>query len=186
MKEKLLLHTCCAPCLTSVYEKLEANFDVNIFWFNPNIEPEAEGQKRLDNLKAYLKIISFNLNKLYIDENDYNKANELWHKRIRDLENEPEGGKRCLECFKFRLEATANFARNNNFKLFTTTLSVSPWKNSKKIISIEQEIAKSLDLEFLNQDFKKNDGYKRSIELSKEFNIYRQNYCGCLYSKRDQ
>lgn len=180
-KEKLLLHVCCAPCLTSVLEKLEQDYEVSIFWFNPNIEPKEEHDLRLSELNSYLKNINFPFSKLFICQEDYQQLNFSWRQKTERYFAEPEGGKRCQICFFDRLSKTATFAKDYGYNIFSTTLTVSPWKNSNDIISYGREIAKNYGLQFLDQDFKKNYGYLRSLELSKKFKIYRQKYCGCRF-----
>lgn len=188
-KAKLLLHACCAPCLTSVYQQLKDDFDITVFWFNPNIFPIEEYNKRLQELKRYCKIINVPLiigDKLPEDANN-------WDLLTKGLEREIEGGKRCRICIKMRLLYTAKTAFEKGFNKFATTLSVSPHKNTYLINNIGKEISeklsdRSLDcarddskgtVNFLDYDFKKNNGYKRSVEICKELNIYRQKYCGC-------
>ena len=177
-KVKLLLHACCAPCLTSVYEQLNDYFEITIFWFNPNIYPTEEYNKRLEELKRYCKIIKVPLivgDKLPEDLNN-------WELLTKGLDKEIEGGKRCRICIKMRLLYTAKYASEYNFDMFATTLSVSPHKNTYLINNIGKEISEKTGIKFLDRDFKKNNGYKSSVEICKEFNIYRQNYCGCKYS----
>lgn len=176
-RAKLLLHTCCAPCLTAVEEKLRPDFDLTILWFNPNIEPIAEHDKRLKNVVKLLESLGQN-NIIY--EYDYILENQKWHEAIAGLENEPEGGKRCERCIQYRLDRTKNIADENGFKRFTTTLTVSPRKNSKMI----NNIGVSVSPKFAEYDFKKAGGYQHSIELSNKYNLYRQKYCGCCYSQR--
>lgn len=176
-KPKILLHSCCGPCLTSVHEKLSSN-NLTIFWYNPNIEPKSEHYLRLENLRKLATIVGVEV----ISDYNYVLENSKWHKAISGLENEPEGGKRCYECFKMRLTETANNAKKYDY--FTTTLTVSPHKNSKTIISICQEIKKLGGTVFWNEDFKKGDGYLRSLKLSKEYDLYRQEYCGCAFSRK--
>lgn len=180
IKPKLLLHACCAPCFTSVFEQLKDDFDITVFWFNPNIFPIEEYNKRLKELTRYCKIVK---TPLIIGDKMPEDVNS-WQLLTRGLENEIEGGKRCKICIKMRLLYTGKFAKENNFDCFTTTLSVSPHKNSYMINNIGKEVASKVAVTFLDRDFKKNNGYKRSIEICKEFNIYRQNYCGCVYSLR--
>lgn len=175
-KPKFLVHSCCGPCLTAVNEKLSTNNNLTIFWYNPNIEPKSEHDLRLENLKKLVDIIGIEV----ICASDYVEENEKWHKYVAGLENEPEGGKRCQKCFEMRLTETSRNA--GKYDYFTTTLTVSPHKNSKDIISICQEIEKIGGTFFWNEDFKKGDGYLRSLQLSKEHGLYRQEYCGCLYS----
>ena len=177
-KPTLLLHACCASCLTSVYEQLKTDFDITIFWFNPNIFPVEEYNKRLEELKKYCKIIKTPLivgDKLPEDANN-------WDLLTKGLELEIEGGKRCRICIKMRLLYTAKTAFEKGFDQFATTLSVSPHKNTYLINNIGKEISEKTGVNFLDRDFKKNNGYKRSVEICKEFGIYRQNYCGCKYS----
>lgn len=178
IKPKLLLHACCAPCFTAVYEQLKEDFNITVFWFNPNIFPIEEYNKRLDELKKYCKIVKCPLivgDKMPEDMNS-------WQLLTRGFENEIEGGKRCRTCIKMRLLYTGKFASENKFDQFGTTLSISPHKNSYTINNIGKEVSAKIKINFLDRDFKKNNGYKRSIEICKEFNIYRQNYCGCRYS----
>jgi len=178
LKLKLLLHSCCAPCLTSSYAQTITDFLVVPFWFNPNIEDKIEYKKRLNSFKSYTETIQAN----NIIINDYKINNSKWHEEISGLENEPEGGKRCQMCIRFRLEKTANYAKKNNFEFFGTTLTVSPRKNAEMINKIGQELSQKYKIDFLTADFKKNNGFLHSTELSKKCNLYRQNYCGCSYS----
>lgn len=177
--KKMLLHSCCGPCSTVVIERLKENFDVTVFYYNPNIEPFEEYEKR----KAEQKKVCEFFGVKFID---FDYENALWHKFVEGLEKEKEGGKRCEKCFFFRLKKTAQFAKENNFDIFATTLSVSPHKNTEIINNVGQSIAKTLEIEFLPESFKKKDGYLRSINLSKDLNLYRQNYCGCLFAKSIQ
>lgn len=174
-KPKLLLHVCCGPCSTSVLELLNKYFNVDIYFYNPNIYPEKEYLLRKENSK---KVASLLENK-FIEE-IYEPF--LYEETINGLENEKEGGNRCYKCIFLRMEKAAFFAKENNYDFFTTTLSVSPHKNSKMINEIGYILEKKYNISYLYSDFKKKDGFKRSIELSKEFNIYRQDYCGCKYS----
>lgn len=178
-KPRVLLHTCCAPCFTSAYNQTKDNFAVDSFWYNPNIYPEAELEKRLSELEKYSRLKKF---LILNNSNNYLKENTEWQKKIAGLENEPEGGKRCEICIRFRLEKTAKEANKNNYNYFGTTLTVSPHKNVKVINAIGNELMKKYDIPFLVADFKKNNGYQKSVELCKQYNIYRQNYCGCEYS----
>ena len=178
-KNNLLLHSCCAPCLTAVFETLSPENNVSIFWYNPNIEPEAEHQKRLDTLREYLAKVKCKTNLVY--DYDYEAENKKWRRYVSGLESEPEGGLRCQKCFEFRITELIEKAGDN---YSATTLTVSPYKNSEMINEIGKRIATEQNGKFLFSDFKKNGGYRRSIELSKKFDLYRQNYCGCLYSKR--
>ncbi|MCL5411027.1 MAG: epoxyqueuosine reductase QueH [Patescibacteria group bacterium] len=177
-KKSLLLHVCCAPCTTAVYEKLSNDFEITLFWFNPNIEPVEEHEKRLKETIKLSRILAVPL----IIDDKYLAENQSWNLLTKDYANEKEGGNRCRLCIKNRLLNTAKQTKDNNFDYFTTTLTVSPHKNSAIINKLGKEIAEKSDVEFLEADFKKENGYLRSIELSKKYDLYRQNYCGCKYS----
>ena len=177
-KRTLLMHSCCGPCSTACIERLKDYFDITVLYYNPNIEPLEEYNKRKDTQKSVLR----RLNIKYMDS-DYD--NETFRLLTKELKDELEGGKRCTVCFSLRLKETAKRAKENSFDYFTTTLTVSPHKNSELINKLGIEIGEYVGVKFLVADFKKREGYKRSIELSKEFDLYRQNYCGCLYSKSD-
>ena len=182
MKPKLLLHSCCAPCSSYVIEYLTKYFDITIFYYNPNISPYEEYLKRK---KEQIRLIDEinNYNKLDIAYCDYD--NDIYEDRIRGLENEPERGNRCTVCFKLRLGKTAQEAKKNGYDYFGTTLTLSPYKNAQLINEIGLNLEKEFNVKYLVSDFKKKDGYKKSIELSKKYDLYRQNYCGCKYSKRN-
>jgi len=173
----MLLHSCCGPCSTVCIERLKDKYDLTVFYYNPNIEPVSEYEKR----KEHQKKVCEHFGITYVD---FDYDNGAWRKFVEGLENEKEGGARCTKCFFYRLEKTAKYASENNFDIFTTTLSVSPYKNSATIIDVGQQLEKIYKIEFLPESFKKNDGYLRSIQLSKELGLYRQNYCGCLYACR--
>lgn len=179
-RAKLLLHTCCAPCLTVAEERLKSDFDITIFWYNPNIEPVAEHQKRLDTLAAFAHQANLKL----ISDYDYSTENTKWHKFVEGLENEPEGGKRCQKCIEFRLQTTFEAAKRFGYKMATTTLTTSPFKDSAIINSLSLKLFTDSAIAFQVNDFESENGYKRSIELSKQFGLYRQKYCGCQYSIR--
>lgn len=176
----LLLHSCCAPCSSYVISYLTNYFNITIYYYNPNISPIEEYEKRKEEQIKLIKELETK-NKLSILDCDY--ENEIYEQTIKGLEKEPERGKRCIKCYKLRLEKTAKTAKENNFDYFTTTLSVSPYKNSNLINEIGENLEKEYNVKWLYSDFKKKDGYKKSIELSKKYNLYRQNYCGCIYSK---
>ena len=175
----LLLHSCCGPCSTSVIDRLKDYFDITVLYYNPNIEPKEEYEKRKEEQKKVLKMLN-SKNKLDFLDCDYD--NDLYHKVVKGLEGEPERGNRCRVCYNLRLSYTKSVASKNHFDYFTTTLSVSPFKNADWI----NEIGLSLesDVKFLPADFKKKDGYKKSILFSNKLGLYRQDYCGCVYSKR--
>ena len=179
-KPKLLLHSCCAPCSSYVITYLYDYFDITILYYNPNIYPYEEYKKRKD---EQIRLIS-NFKSVKIIDCDYD--NDIYNEVIKGLENEPERGNRCTKCFYLRLDKTGEIAKKNNFEYFGTTLTVSPYKNAKLLNEIGEDISKKYDIKWLYSDFKKNDGYKKSIELSKKYDLYRQDYCGCIYSKRDK
>ena len=179
-KPKLLLHACCGVCSSSVLEKLIDYFDVTILYYNPNIYPKEEYEKRYETLK---ELINKARNKIKIKEIGYDQ-NEF-DNIAKGLENEKEGGRRCTKCFYLRLEKTAMLAKKENYDYFCTTLSVSPYKNSQKLNEIGKILEEKYDIKYLYSDFKKKEGYKRSNELAKKYNLYRQNYCGCKYSMNE-
>ncbi|MDD5731526.1 MAG: epoxyqueuosine reductase QueH [Patescibacteria group bacterium] len=172
---KLLLHTCCAPCSAFVLELLK-KYEVSVFYYNPNIDTKEEYERRKSECQRYCE-----KNKIPFIEMEY--APQEWELYIEGLESEPEGGSRCAKCFELRLAKTAEFAKKNDFNFFATTLSISPHKNSGVINEIGTKTAAKIDLTFLESDWKKEDGYKKSCEISKKEGFYRQNYCGCQYSK---
>ena len=178
---KLLLHSCCAPCSSYVIEYLSDYFDISILYYNPNISPIDEYLKRKKEQIRLIKSIKTK-NKLDIIDCDYD--NDLYEEKIKGLENEPERGNRCTVCFNLRLDKTASMARELNYDFFATTLTVSPYKNSNLINEIGIKLQEKYNIKYLVSDFKKKNGYKRSIELSNKYNLYRQNFCGCKYSKK--
>lgn len=180
---KLLLHTCCAPCSSHCIEYLSDYFDITVLYYNPNISPQEEYEKRKQEQIKFLKAFK-SKNKLNILDIEYNYNDFL--NIASGLEQEPEGGKRCFKCYQLRLEKTAKIAKENNFDYFGTTLTVSPYKSSQKLNQIGNLLEEKYDIKYLYSDFKKKEGYKRSIELSKIYNLYRQDYCGCVYSKRER
>ena len=179
--EKLLLHSCCAPCSSHVITYLTKYFDITILYYNPNIYPIEEYNKRKEEQIRLINSIK-TINKLDYIDCDYD--NDIYEKEIKGYEDCPERGARCNICFNLRLNKTAELAKKNGYTFFCTTLSVSPYKNATIINNIGEELAKKYNITWLYSDFKKENGYKHSIELSKEYNLYRQNYCGCIYSKR--
>ena len=176
----LLLHSCCAPCSSYVLEYLSQFFNITVLYYNPNISPKDEYLYRLQEEKRLISEMKFK-NPVKILDCDYN-ADEFFAV-AKGLEKEPEGGKRCEKCFDLRLDFTAKTAKENKFDYFATTLTISPLKNANLINQIGESLAEKYNVKYLSSDFKKKEGYKRSITLSKEYNLYRQNYCGCIYSK---
>ena len=181
--KKLLLHSCCAPCSSYVIEYLSNYFYITILYYNPNIEPKEEYEKRKNEEIRFIKEFK---TKYPVDMLDCDYDNETYHEVIKGLENEPEGGARCSNCFVLRMEKTACKAKKLNYDFFGTTLTVSPYKNSQILNTIGKSLEGKYNIKYLYSDFKKREGYKRSIELSKEYNLYRQHYCGCLYSKDNE
>lgn len=176
----LLLHSCCGPCSSYVLEVLTRYFNVTLLYYNPNIYPESEYYKRYAEQKKIIDKMPFahpvKIMECSYDENEFLSA-------AKGYENEREGGSRCEKCFILRMKKTAQLAAENGFDFFTTTLSVSPHKNASLLNKIGEELSRKYSVKFLYADFKKKEGYKRSIELSKEYGLYRQDYCGCRFSK---
>ncbi len=178
---KLLLHACCAPCSSYVIEYLSNYFQITILYYNPNIDTEEEYNYRLSELKKFIKEFKTQ-NPVKLVDLGYLK--EEYEKIVPGLENEPERGLRCLKCYELRLDKSFKYAKDNNFDYVTTTLTLSPHKNSGVINEIGKKLEDKYQFPYLYSDFKKRDGYKRSIVLSHEYNLYRQDYCGCRFSKR--
>ncbi len=181
----LLLHSCCAPCSSYCLEYLSDFFSITVFYFNPNISSTEEYQKRVSEQKRF--ITAFNekaQNKISIMEGDYRP--ETFYQYVKGYEQCKEGGERCALCFDLRLRETAKVAKQDGFDYFTTTLTISPLKNAEKINEIGRKLEREMEVDWLPSDFKKREGYKRSIELSKEYGLYRQNFCGCSFSKLAQ
>lgn len=176
VKKSLLLHSCCAPCSSSCIERLKDYFNLTIYFYNPNLDSEEEYLLRLKEQVRLCELLDID----YLLE-DYNNSDFI--SVAKGYESYFEGGARCERCFNLRLNKTAEKAKEKGFDYFATTLTVSPLKNAQKINQIGLEIEKKVGVNFLPTDFKKKGGYSRSIELSKEYNLYRQNYCGCVYSK---
>lgn len=183
IRPTLLLHACCAPCSSYVLEYLTEYFDITVFFYNPNITENAEYKKRADELK---RLISELPHKNEIKFIDGGYAPEKFIEISKGFENLPEGGERCFKCYRLRLEEAAKIAAKNNFDYFTTTLSISPHKNAQVLNEIGREISDTVGVGYLFSDFKKRNGYKRSCELSEIYNLYRQDYCGCIYSKKER
>jgi len=175
----MLLHICCAPDATVVIERLSPEYDLTGYFYNPNIHPKREYYLRLEEMKKLAERLNL---QLVWDEYDVDR----WFALTRDLKDEPEGGRRCEVCFRMRLERAADYAKANGFDIFTTVLTVSPHKKAEVINRIGEEIANEYEVQFLSANFKKKDGFKRSVELSKKFGLYRQDYCGCVYSKEER
>ena len=179
---RLLLHSCCAPCSSYVLEYLTEYFDITVYYYNPNISPMGEYEKRIAEQKRLISEMKFK-NSVSFIEGTYN--HDEFISLTRGLENLPEGGERCSLCYEMRLEAAAQKAAEINADYFTTTLSVSPYKNTAKLNTIGLKLAMEYGVPYLVSDFNKNNGYKRSIELSTEYGLYRQNFCGCIFSKKE-
>ena len=175
----LLLHTCCAPCSSAVLLRLSDFFRITVLYYNPNIEPKDEYEKRKSEQQRFLREYK---TKYPISFLDCDYDHEAFEKVSKGLEKEKEGGQRCFACYRMRLEKTAQIAAEKEFDYFGTSLTVSPYKNSAKINEIGAELALKYPVKFLYSDFKKHDGYKKSIEMSKEYHLYRQDYCGCHFS----
>lgn len=178
----LLLHSCCAPCSSYVLEYLSQYFRITIFFYNPNIYPLEEYYRRVEEQKRFISDLKVK-NKIEFIEGQYDTKS--YYEIAKGLEEEKEGGIRCFNCYELRLKEAAIVARKNGFDYFTTTLSISPHKNAQKLNEIGKKLSEKYDAKYLYSDFKKKEGYKRSIELSKEYNLYRQDYCGCVFSKNE-
>lgn len=175
-KKRLLLHACCAPCSSSCIERLVDDFDVTVYFYNPNMDTDEEYNLRALEQQRLCELLNV---KCVVEE----YIPEQFFSAVKGMEEQKEGGARCGVCFALRLKKTAEYAKLNRFDYFTTTLTVSPLKNAEVLNLIGEKVGKELGVSFLNSDFKKQNGYARSIELSKEYGLYRQNYCGCIFSK---
>lgn len=176
----LLLHSCCAPCSSYCLEYLSEYFNITVFYYNPNISPESEYRKRVEEQKRFISAFPAK-NPINFIEGDYEPS--VYYNAVKGYEKEPEGGKRCFICYELRLREAALIAKKGGFDYFTTTLSISPLKNADKLNEIGKRISEEFSVPYLFSDFKKRNGYKRSLELSKEYDLYRQNFCGCVYSR---
>jgi len=187
MKQKILLHACCAPCTAGVYEQLKDDFDVMLFWYNPNIWPKAEHDRRLTELLNFCDKLSI---KIIVGDYFYDEEHTYWLKKVKGLEKEPERGKRCQKCYQMRLEATAVVAQQinnhhpNSFDYFGAELSISPYKDAEKINKIGERVGKKINIKFYSADFKKHGGFQKSAEISKKYSLYRQSFCGCEFSRQ--
>jgi len=179
IKPSILLHSCCGPCSSSVIDQLKYYFDITVYYFNPNIHPEEEYLHRKEEQKRLLSILNIPL-----IEGDYNT--EEFFNIAKGLEDEPQKGQRCYNCYNLRLTSTYNLAKDKGFDYFCTTLTVSPNVNEQMVNEIGIALEKQGDVKFLQSDFKKEDGYLNSVKLAKEYNLYRQDYCGCIYSFRNK
>lgn len=178
----LLLHSCCAPCSSYVLEYLSNYFKITILYYNPNISPIEEFNKRVEEQKRLISLLDTKYSVSFIEGN---YDNDVYESVIKGLENEPERGKRCYVCYELRLRECAKLAKEKGYDYFSTTLSISPYKNSNWLNEIGSKLEKEYQVNYLYADFKKKNGYKRSIELSNIYHLYRQNYCGCIYSKKE-
>ncbi len=179
----LLLHCCCAPCSSAVLEYLTGAFKITVFFFNPNISEREEYEKRANELKRLLEMQPAP-NPVTYTEGAY--APERFYEVVKGYEHIREGGERCFRCYRLRIAEAADAAKAGNFDYFTTTLSISPLKNARKLNEIGGEESTRVGIPYLYSDFKKNEGYKRSIVLSKEYGLYRQNFCGCKFSRAER
>ena len=179
-KPRLLLHVCCAPCSSYVLEYLAEIFEITVFYYNPNITPESEYQKRILELRRLIKDAGYS-GRVHFTEGNYDPA--LFFEMARGMEDLPERGMRCYHCYEMRMEEAARAAKAMKADYFTTTLSISPHKNAEWINEIGERLGARYGVSHLPSDFKKKSGYLRSIELSKKYGLYRQNYCGCIFSK---
>ena len=179
---RLLLHSCCAPCSSYVLEYLSQYFAITVLYYNPNIFPEEEYRKRVEEQKRLIAELPVK-HPVSFAEGRY--LPEEFFAVAKGLEDVPEGGERCRKCFRLRLEETAKLAAEGKYDYYTTTLSISPLKNAQALNEIGQELAAVYEVPYLPSDFKKRGGYQRSIELSREYELYRQNFCGCVYSMRE-
>ncbi len=183
----LFLHSCCAPCSSYVLEYLSEYFSITVFYYNPNIYPDEEYYKRVEEQKQFIRRFNENnrnFHKISFVEGNYDK--DKFYEMAKGLEQIPEGGERCFGCYELRLREAAEYAKELGMDYFTTTLSISPMKNAEKLNEIGEKLAKEYGIQYLTSDFKKKNGYKRSTELSREYGMYRQDYCGCVFSLRER
>lgn len=178
----LLLHSCCAPCSSYVLEYLSQYFNITVFYYNPNISPKSEYDLRAQEQKRLIENMPLS-RPVTLHIADY--TSEHFTAIAKGHENDPEGGERCIACYRLRMEETARMAAEGEYDYFTTSLSISPLKNASTLNRIGKELSAQYNVPYLYSDFKKKEGYKRSCQLSAEYNLYRQNYCGCVYSKKN-
>lgn len=180
----LFLHSCCAPCSSYCLEYLTDYFAITIFYYNPNISPAEEYEKRVEEQRKLIEALNEKVkNKISFVEGEYKP--EDFYAMAKGMEELPEGGERCFKCYEMRLREAAVLAKEKGFDYFTTTLTISPLKNARKLNEIGEKLGEEYGINHLPSDFKKKNGYKRSVELSKEYGLYRQDYCGCVFSKRE-
>ena len=180
IKPKLLMQVCCAPCSTTVMYRIREDFDIDMYYYNPMIYPRSELDKRTKEVAKLAKRMGLD-GELIVPENDVRDFSSIARKR----KDKPEGSDACYNCYRLRLEETAKYASENNYDYFCTTLSISPYKNSKWINEIGKDLEEKYGVKYLYSDFKKRNGYKISIDLSKKYNLYRQSYCGCIFSYKE-
>lgn len=180
---RLFLHSCCAPCSSYVLEYLSGYFQITVFYYNPNIFPEEEYRKRVEEQKEFIRQYPAKYPISFV-EGEFEPA--AFYAAVRGLEKEPEGGKRCEACFGLRLQKTAQMARKAKADFFATTLTISPMKDASLLNSIGQRLGEEYGVAWLFSDFKKKGGYQRSVELSREYGMYRQDYCGCVFSREER
>ncbi|MEE0801149.1 MAG: epoxyqueuosine reductase QueH [Gemmiger sp.] len=180
----LLLHACCAPCSSATLERLVRHFEVTILYYNPNIAPPEEYHRREAELERFVRDAGYAELGIRVVELSYNP--QEFYDAVRGLENEPERGERCTVCYRLRLEQAARYASEHGFPWFTTTLSISPVKDPVRLNTIGCELAERYGLHYLQSEFRKKDGYKRSLALSAQYGLYRQDYCGCIFSKQER
>lgn len=180
---KLLLHSCCAPCSSYVLEYLSQYFHITVFFYNPNIYPNEEYSRRVEEQKKFISELKVK-HQIRFLEGKYDT--DAFYALSKGLEAEREGGERCFKCYELRLREAAIIVKEREYDYFTTTLSISPHKNSQKLNEIGRKLSQEYNVKYLYSDFKKKEGYKRSIELSNEYNLYRQDYCGCVFSKNER
>lgn len=180
---RLLLHSCCAPCSSYVLEYLSKYFEITVYYYNPNIYPPSEYGKRVKEQQNLIASMNFE-HPVTMNTGVYEP--DEFYRIVKGLESEGEGGNRCFACYRLRLQEAAKVAEAGHFDYFTTTLSISPLKNAEKLNEIGEKLAREYRVSYLPSDFKKREGYKRSVELSAEYGLYRQDYCGCVYSKAER
>lgn len=180
---KLLLHSCCAPCSSYVLEYLSRYFEITVLYYNPNIFPPEEYEKRVQEQREFLNKLNPNYPIGFLEGRF--EQDEFYH-TVKGYEHIKEGGERCFRCYELRLRESARAAKEGGFHYFTTTLSISPLKNADRLNEIGEKLAEEFGVPYLVSDFKKKEGYKRSIELSREYGLYRQDYCGCIFSKHER